>query len=121
MRRVIVTSKSAVPSRPIGERDLLALRTAHAGHGLVDGLALGRLAVDGDDVVAALEAGLLRGRAREDGELIMILPSSSSLTWTPMPTNDPERDWSAALASSAVMNEVWPSSPTASVMPRIAP
>ena len=52
--------------------------------------------------------------------MVMLL-ASSSLTWTPMPTNDPDNDWSAALASSAVMNDVWPSSPTASVRPRMAP
>ncbi len=52
---------------------------------------------------------------------IVILLSSSSLTWTPIPTNDPDSDWSAAFASSAVMKDVWPSSPTASVRPRMAP
>ncbi len=46
---------------------------------------------------------------------------SSSSSWTPMPTNVPDSDWSTAFASSAVRNDVWPSSPTASVMPRIAP
>ena len=37
-----------------------------------------------------------------------------------MPTNWPLSDWSTAFASSAVMNSVWPESPTASVMARIA-
>ena len=46
---------------------------------------------------------------------------SSESSWTPMPTNVPDSDWSTAFASSAVRNDVWPSSPTASVMPRIAP
>ncbi len=47
------------------------------------------------------------------------LPSSGA-TWMPMPTNVPDSDWFIALASAAVMNEVWPVSPIAVVMPWIA-
>ena len=115
-RRVIVTSKSSLAVAADREDDVLALGAADAADGLVDRLALGGLAVDGDLIRSprwrpASSAGVF-GNTVE----IEIAPSSPSLTWTPMPTNEPDSDWSAACASSAVMNEVCPSSPTASVM-----
>ena len=48
------------------EGDRLALGTADPRHDLVDGLAIGRLAVDRDDQVAPPQPGLLGRRARDD-------------------------------------------------------
>ena len=48
-------------------------------------------------------------------------PSSAVSIRTPIPTYLPDRSLERSARSSGVMNEVWPVSPTASVMPSIAP
>ncbi len=48
-------------------------------------------------------------------------PSFATSTRTPIPTNLPDRSFERAVRCSGVMNEVWPVSPTASVMPLMAP
>ena len=121
-RRVIVTSKSAVPSRPI-----VSVTGSPSGPRTRDTTS----STVWPSVVQPSTEMIRSPRWRSDssaGVLGMIEltiggpPSSCSvLIWTPMPTNVPDSDWSAARASSAVRKLVWPSSPTASVMPRIAP
>ena len=48
-------------------------------------------------------------------------PSGVVSTSTPIPTYEPDRAEFRVARSSGVMNVVWPVSPTASVMPSIAP
>ena len=48
-------------------------------------------------------------------------PSSAASTLTPIPTYVPERPAAFAARSAGVMNDVWPVSPTASVIPLIDP
>ena len=120
LRRVIVTSKSAVPSRP-----MVTTTCSPSGPRTRETVS----STVSPSVLLPLTAWIWSPRLRPASSAgvpgktvpIVMLLASSSLTWTPMPTNEPDSDWSAALASSAVMNDVWPSSPTASVRPRMAP
>ncbi len=58
--RVSVTSNGVATVAYQGQGDLLADLAAHLVHGFGHGLATGRLAVDLDDQVASLDAGLGR-------------------------------------------------------------
>ena len=58
MARTRVTSNGAPPSRTRVRVDLLADLAAHLVHGFGHALAASRLAVDLDDEVAGLNAGL---------------------------------------------------------------
>ena len=117
---MIVTSKSATPSRP-----MVSVTGSPSGPRTRDTIS----SIVSPAVFhpsTAMIRSLRRSSDSDAGVLGMIElmtgpPSSSSPTWTPMPTNVPLSDWSIALASSAVRNVVWFSSPTASVRPRIAP
>ena len=121
-RRVIVTSKSALPSRPIvsvtsspsGPRTRETVSSRVSPSVVLPSTAM----ITSPRWRPASSAGVFGSIERISDRLPLVGLVDLDADADELAADS---DWSTAFASSAVMNCVWPSSPTASAMPRIAP